>query len=47
MKEKNKLTRQWEKIWKEHTDPNEIKKKQREQIKNEIKEDKKSSFVYE
>ena len=45
VKEKSEITRHWEEIYRKYTDPNEIKKKQREKIKQQIREDKKSSFV--
>ena len=48
MKEKNKVTKQFEKVYREHTDPIEIQKKLNAQKRETIKEEKLSLFgIYE
>jgi len=48
MKEKNKMTKQFEKVYREHTDPIEIQKKLNAQKRETIKEEKLSLFgIYE
>jgi len=48
MKEKNKVTKQFEKVYREHTDPIEIQKKLNALKRKEIQEEKLSLFgIYE